>query len=368
MDKPARSRRNFLFPKPKPVSGPPNVLAQSRYETHQKHETGEEAYGHLICVAQEAMATKFEILYPELEPRGSVELCRKAHKIIDRVESQLTVYRETSEVSRLNRSAYERPVEVSENLYDLIERSRKIWEETEGAFDITAGPLLKAWGIHQRQQRQPGQDEIEDVMQRVGMQYVRLHRDTHAISFLRPGIELNFGSNGKGYALDCAVDFLRENGLPLVYLQGGGSSHYGAGEPPWDLGWRVEISDPLDLRKVIATLRFTNMGMATSGLQDPTPQKDGSYRRHIIDPRTGRLAEGLLGVTVVCPTAEESDALATAFTILGVERARKYCQTRSNIGMLLVPPPGTERVSDADPDRGELLTLGILESNPEMIV
>lgn len=363
MPKPKSTRRSFLIPKPKREKqlATFNFLARGRYQTHQHFQTGIDAYGHLVSVRRKAMATKFEIMFSELDERATVSLCMDALSVIDDVESQLTVYRDTSEVSRLNATAYQHPVEVSSNLYELIERSRRIWEETDGAFDITSGPLLRLWGIHDRNHRIPSESEIENVMQCVGMQHIRLYPETHAISLDRPGMELNFGSNGKGYAVDCAVGFLREEGVPVAYVQGGGSSHYGMGAPEWDTGWRIDIADPLRGERNIGTLTLCNLGMATSGVKSMRHDTEGLRYRHIVDPRTGRLAEGLLGATVVTPRAEEADALATAFTILGVERGREYCQTHPNVGMLLVRAGGSEPKSDTEDAELETVVLGVLD-------
>lgn len=363
MSNPKSTRRSFFIPKPKREKSVAtfNFLARGRYETHKHFQTGIEAYGQLVSVRRKAMATKFEIMFSELDERATVSLCTDALNVVNDVESQLTVYRDTSEVSRLNASAYDRPVEVSPNLYELIDRSRRLWEETGGAFDITSGPLLRMWGIHDRNHRIPPESEIAEVMQRVGMQYIRLHPETRAISFDRPGMELNFGSNGKGYAVDCAVGFLREQGLPLAYIQGGGSSHYGMGAPEWDSGWRIDIVDPLVGDRNIGTLTLCNLGMATSGIKSMRHDAEGLRHRHIVDPRTGRFAEGLLGTTVVSPRAEEADALATAFTILGVERAREYCQTHPNVGMMLVKAGGCEPTSDTEDAELETVVLGVLD-------
>ena len=368
MNDTARNRRSFLFPKPKRPGAPVGALTQGKIDAQQLHGIGKKEYGNLTCVRRDAMASTFEVMFWEMDRRGSVPLCCKALDVIDNAESQLTVYRETSEVSRLNATAHERPVEVSENLYDLIERSQVLWEETEGAFDITAGPLLKIWGIHTRQDRVPGQEEIETTMQRVGMQHVRLHPDTKAVSFDRPGVELNFGSNGTGYALDCAVGLLREEGMPLAYVQGGQSSHYGMGTPPWDTGWRVAVTSPDDDSLNLAELRLSNLGMATSGIRETTVEIDGSQRHHIVDPRTGTMATGAIGATVVCQSAEKSDALATAFSILGVERTREYCQTHPGVGALLVPGEGGEGAPTRTGAPGDSIVLGLFETDSEILV
>ena len=175
MNDSAKSRRSFLFPKPKRQPAPKahNLLAQSRHDAHKRHNTGMDLGGTLICARRDAMATKFEVNFPDLDPRGCVALASRALNIIDRAEDQLTVYRENSEVSRLNATAHDGPIQVSRNLYDLIERSKRIWDETGGAFDITAGRLVKVWGIHSREYRVPSDDEIDAALQTIGYSKAR---------------------------------------------------------------------------------------------------------------------------------------------------------------------------------------------------
>src|SRR5207245_2618942 len=128
---------------------------------------------------------------------------------IDRLEAQLTVFREDSEVSFLNRRASQAPVPVADNLFDLIALAARLHLETDGAFDISVGALIKAWGFYRRAGQVPsGQDRLS-VLKRVGMKYVVLDREARTIAYRRPGLEINLGSIGKGYALDRVAELLR---------------------------------------------------------------------------------------------------------------------------------------------------------------
>src|SRR5207253_2492780 len=128
---------------------------------------------------------------------------------IDRLEAQLTVYRDSSEVSRLNLLAPATDVPLEKGLFDLLALSARISEETQGAFDITAGALIKAWGFYRGPRRAPEEEERRQALTRVGMRHVRLDAKKQTAHFLRPGLEINLGSIGKGYGLDCAVESLR---------------------------------------------------------------------------------------------------------------------------------------------------------------
>src|SRR5262249_28270062 len=143
---------------------------------------------------------------------------------IDRLEAQLTVYRDTSEVSRLNRLAARAPMPVEPGLFDLLALAERITAETGGAFDVTAGPLIKAWGFFHRQGRGRDAAELADAMSRVGMRYVALDPERRSVRYLRDGVEINLGSIGKGYALDRVGELLRRtHGVTAGLLNGGNS-------------------------------------------------------------------------------------------------------------------------------------------------
>src|SRR5262249_19567172 len=151
--------------------------------------------------ARRAMATTFEII----APFGTPDVQRMAEAVLDRVdalEDQLTVYREDSEVSRLNRLAFHSPVAVEENLSDLLILSQELHRQTEGAFDIAVGALIKAWGFYRRAGRVPEPAELAALRERIGMQHLVLDGETKSVAFVHPGIEINLGSIGKGFALD----------------------------------------------------------------------------------------------------------------------------------------------------------------------
>src|SRR5262249_53099032 len=155
------------------------------------------------------MPPHFKILLPSGQP-AALEAGQDALDLIDRLEDQLTVFRDKSEVSRLNRLAPLGWVPVERGLFELLLTAARLSEETAGAFDVTAGPLIKAWGFYRRQGRVPAEDELREALGRVGMRYVRLDPNRGAVRYDRPGMEVNFGAIGKGYALDRVKELLRD--------------------------------------------------------------------------------------------------------------------------------------------------------------
>jgi len=291
----------------------------------------------LCRFARAAMATQFEVLLPFGTP-GALELAERALDQIDRLEDQMTVYREHSEVSRLNRFAVDGPVTLEEGLYGLLARSARITHETDGAFDVATGALTKAWGFYRRQGRVPAPEERAGVLERVGMRHVELDDQRRSVRYLRRGLEINLGSIGKGYALDCAAGLLRHEGVSVGLIHGGNSSILAIGRDPTDQrGWAVGVRHPWQPERRLAVLRLRDRALGTSAATFQHLEYNGRKLGHILDPRSGWPAEGIASATAVAPTAAEADALATAFFILGVDGTQAYCRAHPEVGALLLP-------------------------------
>ncbi len=292
----------------------------------------------LVQCARRAMATTFEVLLPVGTP-DAVPAGQAALDEIDRLEDQLTVYRDGSEVSGINRLAATATVRVEASLFGLFTRAAELTAATAGAFDITLGALIKAWGFFRRRGRVPSADERAEVMRRVGMKHVVLDPAERSIHYRVAGLEINLGAIGKGYALDRVADLLRGGwGIASGLIHGGQSSVLALGSPPGDpRGWPVRIRHPGDLRRELGIVRLRDRALGTSGATFQHLQYRGRKLGHILDPRTGWPAEGMAGATVLAPTAADADALATAFFILGVEKACAYCAAHPEVGAVLLP-------------------------------
>ena len=284
------------------------------------------------------MATHFEIVLP-YDSDAALAHGQAAFDLLDQLEDQLTVYREHSEVCRLNRTAFHAPVPVEGGLFDLLREAARITEETEGAFDVTAGALIKAWGFFRGPRRVPPDAERQAALERVGMRHVELDAERRTVAFQRRGLEINLGSIGKGYALDRVGDFLAATGkFPAVLLHGGHSSVYARGSPNDDpRGWRIGISHPWDNGRRLAEVWLRDRSLATSAATFQHLEHAGRKLGHVLDPRTGWPAAGVASATVVAPTGAEADALSTAFYVGGVELARRYCAAHAEIGAVLLP-------------------------------
>jgi thiamine biosynthesis lipoprotein len=355
------SRRDFLKGKSAveaigdAVIGPPPLLPPPK-------SVGAQPGSHLLSVSREAMACLFEVVFDAASYRECTEAAVDALALLEPLEQQLTVYRDTSEVAQLNRRAAAGPVEVEQGLFELLQRAAALYEATGGAFDVTAGRLSKVWGFHRRQGQMPTADEIAAALATVGGRHLKLDEANRTVQFMQPGMELNLGAIGKGYALDCVADAVAAGGIGDFLLHGGNSSVLARGGRISDFrfqisdlahernlkseilnlkseiasGWLVALRHPLKPEVRLAEFVLCDQALGTSGSGTQFFHHQGKRYGHILDPRSGWPAEQMLSATVIAPTAEQADALSTAFYVLGLEAAGHYCERHAEISALLI--------------------------------
>jgi thiamine biosynthesis lipoprotein len=301
------------------------------------------------------MATLFEIQFPESGVRRAVAL--RVFDAIDAIERELTVYRPDSTISRINAQGGLAPILVDPPLCELLSMCHQLSALTGGAFDITAGPLIKAWGFHRRQGRLPDPEEIDAIRSTIGMQHVRIDRRARTVSFDRPGVEINLGGIGKGYALDRVLAELVPQGLNAALLGAGQSSIRAVGNAPGNIGWPIDIASPFVQGQRLGQLRLENAGLSTSAASEQFFEHAGIRYGHILDPRTGWPAPADRQVTVVAPSAALAEALSTAFYVLGLDWTRDYVAKDPTIGVVYVER-STTRVE------GQVTILGHIHWSP----
>jgi thiamine biosynthesis lipoprotein len=330
------NRRDFLHPQH--VARQAGSLSAALRDLTMSADTAARSEIPLLRATCRAMATKFEIILPFGTPRAQA-IFEDVFAEIHRLESQLTVYSETSEVSRLNRWAPFAEVQVEAGLFELLRLSKEIWARTERAFDPSAGKLIKAWGFFRGPPRVPTHDEIASSLQTVGFEHIELVPESQAVRFDRPGVEINLGSIGKGYALDRASQLLRRRyGVRSGLLHAGRSSVYAIGTPPGSAdGWPIAIRHPWLPDRQLGTIRLQDQALGTSAATYRHLEFEGRKLGHILDPRSGWPADKLASASAIAPSAAEGDALATAFFILGIEKVQRYCETHPEVAAILLP-------------------------------
>ena len=310
---------------------------------------------HLIATRR-AMACDFQVQYHGDVDGRTTGAMIEALDLIERLEDQMTLFRDSSEVLAINAHAVQGPVRVESRLFGLLQVAERLFHETEGAFDITSGPLSQVWGFRDNSGKMPTEEEIAEAQRLVGFDCVKLDSEEQTIELRRARAEINLHAIGKGYALDRAAQQLKEQQMTDFLWQGGRSSVLARGEnragpsSPTDVsngqgagnfdgarrGWTVGLRHPLKPARRLAEFHLHDEALATSGSATQYFGQQGKRYGHLIDPRTGWPTTGICTATVSAPSAAEADALSTAFYIMGVEKAHAYCAHHPEIKALLV--------------------------------
>jgi FAD:protein FMN transferase len=292
-----------------------------------------------LRVHRTAMACRFEVTLPPADA-GQVDAAREALNEADRIEALLTVFRDTSEVARLNRECASADVRTLPEVFDLLQRCARLHAETGGAFDVTSTPLSRTWGFLRREGRMPKGDEIDAARALVGLDRVTLDSTAMTVRFAVSGMALNFGAIGKGYAVDRMGGLLRARTVRHALVSAGGSSVLAIGGH--GRGWTIDIRSPRVASGRIARLYLRDGALGTSGAGEQFVVVDGKRYGHVIDPRTGWPAHGVVSASVITADAARADALSTAFLIGGPELARRYCDAHPETMALLLGAAATE--------------------------
>ncbi|HEY7181400.1 MAG TPA: FAD:protein FMN transferase [Blastocatellia bacterium] len=241
---------------------------------------------------------------------------------VDRIDRLMSNYKKDSELSRVNREAAKAPVKVDPELFDFIAESLRYGRESNGAFDITVGPLMKAWGFFRGEGRMPSEAELARARNGVGYQHVILNRKDGTIFFDTTGVELDLGGIAKGYAVDRAVAVLKQFGVTSALVSAGGSTTYALGAPPGKPAWEIEVQDPVERDKIATRIQLKDRALSVSGSYEKFFELNGERYSHIMDPRTGRPVQGVLSVVVITGDGVSGDALDNVFYVFGAERGR----------------------------------------------
>jgi thiamine biosynthesis lipoprotein len=288
------------------------------------------------------MGTEFTVAAYGRDPKFLAETVEEVFEEIDRIDEQMSNYKAESELSQINREAASRVVQVEPSLFGLIQKSLQYSEDTGGTFDITVGPLMKAWGFFRGEGRVPRAEELHAVLAHVGYQHVKLDPAARTIHFDVPCIELDLGGIAKGYAVDRAVGILHENGITAALVSSGMSSIYALGAPPNEEGWKIILRDPFDSTVAADVVYLKNFSMSTSGNYNKFFTLGGKTYSHIMNPHTGMPVENMLATTVFVAKATDSDALSKLY-VLGPEGSQQYLATHPDIQALFYLPAGTEK-------------------------
>ena len=238
------------------------------------------------------MATRFEIALPGEDESRLRAAGEEALAEIERLDAQLSLYQADSEITWINSRAAKSLVKVEPRLFRLVERCAEITRLTEGAFDVTIAPLMLAWGFVGASGRIPDQSDVERVLEFTGMHHVILDAETFTVRFDREDVKLDLGAVGKGYAIERAVGILRECGVGSALIHGGTSTVYGIGAQPDGKPWKIAVGNPIRPDEHLDVVELRDSALSVSAVRGKSFISNGIEYGHVIDPRTGRPAQG----------------------------------------------------------------------------
>lgn len=272
----------------------------------------------------------------------------------DRLESLLSVWKDDSDVVRMNKNAGIAPVTVSQDTINVLGEAAEASALTRGKFDITFGALADIWRFdHDQDNVVPDRQLIEARLPRIDYRAVQIDGTAKTAFITRPAVRVHLGGIGKGYAIDRAIALLKDRGLTNFLIQSGGDLYVAGtnGGTPWKLG----IADPRGAHDPFATLEITNGTFSTSGDYERFFMKDGKRYHHLLDPDFGEPASGCRSVTIVANRAVIADVLSTGIFIMGPDEGMKLIETLPDVEGVIVTSDNEVLVSSGLKGRLQLI-------------
>jgi len=275
-----------------------------------------------LVVTRGTMGTRFQIALVGDDDEALARIARSCLDEVDRLECIFSSWAPDTEVSRLTADAAAGWRDASPELAAALAAALELSERTGGAFDVTVGPALRAWGFYSGgRDAPPSAEELASLAARVGAAKVRVRAAPPAVYRDAPGVELDFGALAKGFAIDAVVERLRAAGVENAFVNAGGSTVYALGDGPDGIGWPLEVETAAGPR----TWRLVDEAVSTSGRMGEGLRAGGERLGHILDPRTlAPAATDVARATFRGPSATEADAASTALVALGSEHARAW--------------------------------------------
>jgi thiamine biosynthesis lipoprotein len=291
--------------------------------------------GHQIV-----MGTFAQVVVIAESRSAGLDCIRAAMSEIRRVDELMSDYKSDSDIGRVNEDAAEAPVAVSESTFEVLQKSVEFSKLTDGAFDVTVGPLMDLFRQAKEKDIAPTPEQIAEAKSKVGFEKLKLDSKNGTVQFATEAMRLDLGGIAKGYAIDKAVEAARRGGALGAMVNIGGDIRCFGSPPEGRETWLIAVQDPNpDVQDIggsglLLTLKVTDVAVTTSGDYQQYVMIEGKRRSHIMNRQTGRSAEGLSSVTIIADNATDADALATSVTVMGAEKGLALIEKR----------PGTEAI------------------------
>jgi thiamine biosynthesis lipoprotein len=282
------------------------------------------------------MGNRFEFTVISENDNLGNEAIDAAVEEVRRIESLLTTFSDSSETNQVNENAGIKPFKVSPEVFSLVERAQKISSITDGAFDITYGSIDKSlWNFDVNMKSLPNESLALESVSLIDYKNILLDDSDSTLFLKNRGMRIGFGGIGKGYAADKAMQVLKEVGIKAGIVNAAGDL-ITWGKQLNDEEWTVGIADPDQTDRPFSALKISNMAIATSGNYEKFVMIDGKRYSHTIDPKTGLPVSGIKSVSVICPSAELADALATPIVVMGVEVGLNLINQLQHVACIII--------------------------------
>jgi FAD:protein FMN transferase len=292
---------------------------------------------HFFKYHQVAMGTVIEITLIGDDEEAANKAALQAFQEVKRIEALMSPWLESSDVTRINRSAGKEWVGVSPETMEVIKKAQEIPKLSEGGFDITVGPLTELWRRAREKKIPPSDEEVKEKLDLVNFKNIEMNREGK-VFLKKKGMAIDLGGIAKGHAVDRGFDILRSLGYKNLIVNAGGDLRVGGtkSSQPWSIG----IQNPREPQKILTRIPVSDKAVATSGDYEKFFIYEGKRYHHIFSPRDGFPADGCQSVTIVAKDCITADALATAVFVLGPEKGYALCQKLEGVDCLIVDKEG----------------------------
>ncbi|MBN1507710.1 MAG: FAD:protein FMN transferase [Sedimentisphaerales bacterium] len=266
-----------------------------------------------------------------------------AFEMQQRIEELMSYHRDDSELSRINRDAADRPVPTNPLMFEVLEKSVAFSKLSDGAFDVTVGPLVDLWKAAGEANAPPTEEALAGARAKVGYGKLVLDEKNMTVRFAVQGMRIDLGGIGKGYAVDKSVEAMKQRGAIGGMVDLGGNIRCFGRPPRGQETWRVGLQDPnvapedVDNSRILLVLSITDQSVATSGDYRRFMNVQGQKQSHVIDATSGKGANRLVSDTVIASDATTADALSTAVNVLGPQEGLALIERLPNVEAILIP-------------------------------
>jgi len=261
----------------------------------------------------------------------------KAFEKVEEVENLVSINKENTEISELNKNAGIEKVKLSDISYDILKKGLEYSKLSNGSYDITIGPLVKLWNIGFEDAKVPSQDEINEVIDTIDYNNIEINDSTKEVFLTKKGMEIDLGSIAKGYIADEIANILKQEGVNRAIIDLGGNI-YALGSKSSDSNWKIGIQNPFNDRgEVVGGIEVSDKTVVTSGIYERFIEENGVKYHHILNPKTGYPYEtDIAGVSIITDKSIDADALSTLTFTKGLEEGLKFIEGLDNVDAIFI--------------------------------